>query len=316
MCFEKYIPFFKTSIDLLAAHEKNSIHIALIQERIHMKTLIKNVAPKRLMTFIQRIYSKLFNNLAQVDLSKEYKAIEELNVLKCKVSYNKYGDYCVPLSSHHRPAAQKVLCNDVYEPKTIDYILKNCTNGDVVHAGTYFGDFLPALSKAVSLGAKVWAFEPNPENYRCARVTLEINDIANIVLFNAALGDKQETLLVKTREAKGRALGGASQIITGNSNRYVGTEPVQIVTIDDIVVDRDVSIIQLDVEGYEKEVLTGALKTIRRCFPMIILEVLPNSMLLESDWFSDNFLSLGYQKIRDIEGNSVFSCKQSNETHN
>ncbi len=274
-----------------------------------MKTLIKKVIPKRLMPIVQKVYWKLFDSYVATDLSKEYKKLESLEVLKCKVAYNKYGGYCVPLSSHHRHAAQKVLSNDVYEPQTIEYIINNCNNGDIVHAGTYFGDFLPALSKGAASGAKVWAFEPNSENYRCARITLEINDIENTVLTNAGLGNKHETLLVKTRDAKGRSLGGASRIISGQPNDEVGTESVQVVTIDDVVDSgRTVSIIQLDVEGHEKEALAGALKTIRRCLPIIILEVLPNSSLLSSDWFSNNILNLGYRKVHEMHGNSVFSC--------
>lgn len=277
-----------------------------------MKTLIKRLIPKPLMPAAQWIW-KLFDNTKTVDISKEYGTFELSNTLQCKVAYNKYGGYCVPLSSHHRPAAQKILSNDVYEPKTIAYMLNNCNNGDIVHAGTYFGDFLPALSRGVVSGAKVWAFEPNPENYRCAKITLEINDIKNTVLTNAGVGGKKETLLVKTRDAYGRALGGASQIINGNANDEVGTEFVQIVTIDDVVdSERNVSIIQLDVEGHEKEALKGALTTIKRCLPIIILEFLPNSTLLGSDWFSNNILSLGYRKIHNIHGNSVFSCKCEN----
>jgi FkbM family methyltransferase len=277
-----------------------------------MKTLIKRLIPKPLMPAALWIW-KLFDNTKTVDISKEYGTYEALNTLQCKVAYNKYGGYCVPLSSHHRPAAQKILSNDVYEPKTIAYMLNNCNNGDIVHAGTYFGDFLPALSRGVVSGAKVWAFEPNPENYRCAKITLEINDIKNTVLTNAGIGSKKETLLVKTRDAYGRALGGASQIIKGNANDEVGTESVQIVTIDDVVdSERNVSIIQLDVEGHEKEALKGALTTIKRCLPTIILEVLPKSTLLGSDWFSINILSLGYRKIHNIDGNSVFSCKVEN----
>lgn len=147
------------------------------------------------MPIAQKLYWKLFNILARPNFSKE--EYEALEALKCKVSYNKYGGYCVHLSSQHRPAAQKILANDVHEPKTIEYILSNCNNGDVVHAGTYFGDFLPALAKGVASDAKVWAFEPNPENYHCARITLEINNITNIVLTNAGIGNKHETLLVK-----------------------------------------------------------------------------------------------------------------------
>jgi len=188
----------------------------------------------------------------------------------------------------------------------------NNGSGDIVHAGTYFGDFLAALSKGCAPNSKVWAFEPNPENYRCAKITLEINNISNVVLTNAGLGAKQDKLLMKTADTNGRSLGGASQIIDKESDEGNGIETIQIVTVDDTVGSyRAVTIIQLDVEGHEKEALTGALKTIHRCLPIIILEVWSDSTLLSSDWFSENILSLGYRKINDIHGNSVFQY----ETH-
>ena len=106
--------------------------------------------PKRLIPIARRMCMKLFGKSVRADLSKEYESLNQLDVLKCKISYNKYGGYCVPLSSHYRPAAKTVLSKKVYEPDTIEYMLKNCKSGDVVHAGTYFGDFLPALSKRLS----------------------------------------------------------------------------------------------------------------------------------------------------------------------
>jgi len=92
-------------------------------------------------------------------------------------------------------------------------------------------------------------------------------------------------------------------------NEATRVEAVQIATIDDSIgTDRNVSIIQLDVEGHEQEALSGALKTIQRCLPILILEVLPNSTLLESGWFADNILCLGYRKVTNVNGNVVFVC--------
>jgi hypothetical protein len=46
-------------------------------------------------------------------------------------------------------------------------MLGNCGKKDIVPAGAYFGDFLPALSNCGD-DVGVWAFEPNVENYTCA----------------------------------------------------------------------------------------------------------------------------------------------------
>lgn len=68
---------------------------------------------------------------------------------------------------------------------------------------------------------------------------------------------------------------------------------MDIVTLDEIIPrERMVSNIQLDVEGFEKQALTGALMTVNRCKPIIVLEQLP-----EESWFSKNIISLGYQIV-------------------
>ena len=274
-----------------------------------MKGHIKKMIPNALLPLAQRVYRKLFRKLAKANFSQAQ--LDALTALKCTISYNKYGGYCVPESSRHRPAAQRILANDVWEPKTIEFMRANCGQGDIVHAGTYFGDFLPALSSAVASGSKIWAFEPNLENFRCAKITLDINGVDNVELINAGVGAKQESLRLKTEDHYGKSLGGASQIISDGEIDGPGSEAIQIVTVNGIVgQDRNVSIIQFDVEGYEKEALTGCLETIRRCHPILILEVWPDSSLIAGDWFSENILSLGYCKSTDLHGNTVFMCQQ------
>src|SRR5438046_4458528 len=95
--------------------------------------------------------------------------------LSCFIASNEYGMYCIPQSSSDRPASKAVLASKVWEPKTIQFIRENCGTGDVVHAGMYFGDFLPGISKALAPGALLWGFEPNPENFECARCTSLLN---------------------------------------------------------------------------------------------------------------------------------------------
>ena len=84
-------------------------------------------------------------------------------ILNGMVAYNKYGGYFTPLSSRRRPAVQSILMGKIHEPDTISFMRNSCNSGDIIHAGTFFGDFLPGLSSALSDNAKIWAFEPNLE---------------------------------------------------------------------------------------------------------------------------------------------------------
>lgn len=230
--------------------------------------------------------------------------------LECILSYNKYGRYCIPESSIHRPAAQKIFSDEVYEQETLEFLmarLRDFGGGDIVHAGTFFGDFLPALSQACGPEGRVWAFEPNPESYSCASVTMLLNGLGNVELTNAGLGATADTLHILTMDQTGRSLGGSSRIVRKDCDGTGGTSSVKMVTIDDVVPsDRRVVVIQLDVEGHEWEALFGGLKTIQAWLPVLVLEVTKSSTLLESAWFSEHVLELGYRRLGTIDENAVF----------
>lgn len=207
----------------------------------------------------------------------------------------------MPLSSKHRPAARCIMGGKVFERKTIQYVVEHCGGGDIVHAGTYFGDFIPVFARACGEHSKLWAFEPNPENYICASITVQINYLNNVVLTHAGLGAASGTAEMKVRDRLGRSTGGGSSIV---QKRQVTTKTIDvpIVALDEVFpADREVSIIQLDVERYEVQVLQGALQTIKRCRPILILERVP-----KVPWFAAEILSLGYTPTLEVCGNTVF----------
>ncbi len=227
------------------------------------------------------------------------------NILKCIIAYNKYGGYCVPSSCLHRPVAQKILNGEIWEPETIRFMVSNCGNGDIIHTGTFFGDFLPALSRGISSNAKVWAFEPNVENFKCTFITKYINSIDNVKLFNFGVGKEKKITKMMIADRAGIPLGGKSKIVDNNFGKGTFIK-IKIKTLDEIIPkNRHISIIQLDVEGYEKQALIGATDTIIRCKPILILE--DNNNVIATEWFSNNILSQGYKISGKVHDNTVFT---------
>ena len=255
--------------------------------------------------------ARLYRSFAPATKRKHFAAKHKKNgigdVLDCIITFNEYGVYCVPRSSSHRPAAYKLLSGRVYEPQTIAFMLENCASGDIIHAGAYFGDFLPALARQIGFNSKIWAFEPNTENYRCAQITLIMNGISNVVLSNSAVGASRAESNLTVKDSSGKDLGGASTLITGKPGGSGREQQVTVVPIDETIPnDRHVSIIQLDVEGYEKEALVGGMLTIRRCRPILILETLPGvKPIFEDEWFIHNFMDEGYQVSGYLHGNVI-----------
>jgi FkbM family methyltransferase len=266
-----------------------------------IKNSVKRITPEPIWHLLQK--AKLETSVVRAALrAPQY---DSDSTLPCLVAYNEFGGFCIPKSSAHRPAVQEVLAGRVWERDTIEYLSSHVGHGDIIHAGTYFGDFLPALSSACPSGSKVWAFEPNLEHYRCASITMLLNKLQNVELTNAGLGSEEGVATMVTRGTSGRNLGGLSRVLRDSTEQNAGdTETIRLVSIDHFVPkDRNVSLIQLDVEGYEKEALSGALKTIKRCLPTLILEALP-----EDPWFSHSILSLGYEVKGKIDENSILIC--------
>lgn len=231
--------------------------------------------------------------------------------LDCVFATNQHGVYCVPRSCLHRPVSRAVLRSRVWEADTLDLMRNVDSHGDIVHAGTFFGDFLPALARSRRDDALVWAFEPSRESYRCAQVTVLLNDLENVVLTHAALDANGGTGLLATSDRSGRPTGGASHMIRDPSSAGLRTnEEVRLVSLDDVIArDRHVAIIQLDVEGYEQRALEGAMGTIERCRPLLVLEGLPHK-----SWFAANLEPLGYRVDGPVNSNAVVGCHRTDET--
>jgi len=234
---------------------------------------------------------------------KHAKPLVDVGCLSGMIAYNKFGGYCVPLTSIQRPALQATLRGLVWEEETVEFIRANSGGGDIIHAGTYFGDFLPALSQGCDADAVVWAFEPNPQNFLCAEITCLINKLDNVKLYNAGLGQSETSGVMNTIDSKGRSMGGSSTIIDKDSDiESAYTETIKIVSLDSLIPgDRHISLLQLDVEGYEKQVLLGGMDMIKRCSPILVLE----NPLPDSSWLEQNIFSLGYAVTGEVQGNSI-----------
>jgi len=222
-------------------------------------------------------------------------------VLDCRFATNKYGAYAVPRSSEHRPAAVAILNGAVWEQETVELLLGSDPASDVVHAGTFFGDFLPALGRSRTAGARVYAFEPNSENFRCAQITVLLNSLDNVLLAHAGLDAMSGEGQVAIRSADGVALGGISHLVGSGDATPRITERVTLTSVDETVpADRQVGLIHLDVEGHERTALEGALGTIRRCRPLLVLESPPGP-----DWFEQHLGDLRYRVTEKVCGNAV-----------
>lgn len=205
------------------------------------------------------------------------------------IAENKYGKYYIDKSFIHRPCPKILLAGYVHEPKTIEYMINNAT-GPIIHSGSFFGDFFPALETA---NVPIYTFEPVKLNYECALKTIELNSLKNVVIKNVGLSDKKTKLKIMTKSNERDHIGGGAYVSED------GNEEIEVDTIDNLVKGR-VSIIQLDIEGHELQALKGAKKTIKKWNPIIILEFLDFKII--EDYI--NFLKqFGYNRYKFLIDN-------------
>lgn len=206
--------------------------------------------------------------------------------------------FYVPLHGQHRIAAQHIINHQLYEPDTHRLVsaLMPALGGNMIHAGTFFGDMLPSFSRATP--GLVYAFEPVLENYVMAKLCVEMNALDNVVLLNAALGQKTGVTFIDTGDSDAPHNGGASSV----SERGQTTSLLAIDALD----LHDVTLIQLDVEGFELSALRGGARTLERDAPVVMIEDNLKSC-------APFLQSLDYRHIGDIPGLSVW-CRSNHET--
>lgn len=214
------------------------------------------------------------------------------------IAKNIFGQYCVPVESLHRPCAIRTLKGKVWERETIDAIRTGMRKGGIVCAGAFFGDMLPPFAK-MAFPDLVWTFEPNPVNFTCANITRLINNLGNVRLHNAGLGPATGRAQLSTVDKTGLPLGGGSFISED------GDLSIAIMSIDEVVGEADVAVIQLDVEGHEVSCLRGAEKTIKRCRPLIVLEHKEKDAL-QDEWVAALFAEVGYVELTKTNANTIY----------
>lgn len=107
-------------------------------------------------------------------------------------------------------------------------------------------------------GARTVAFEPTPETLADLRANLALNFIDDwVTVLECALGAEAGTQSFVTDMDTINHVATAADTAAGHSTREV-----QVRTLDEVFADRAPTLMKIDVEGFETEVLRGATKTL------------------------------------------------------
>lgn len=160
--------------------------------------------------------------------------------------------------------------------------------------------------------AQVMAFEPMAAHRACWHENLR--ERSNATLEACALGHESGTVRIRTRTPGSSGDSGVDPVAERSSLRASVDdegEEAPLRRLDEYALD-GVDFIKIDCEGYELYVLQGAVETLKRCRPCLIVEQKPETGMKERYGLAPRdvirFLAgLGAKQRAAIQGDYVFS---------
>jgi FkbM family methyltransferase len=131
-----------------------------------------------------------------------------------------------------------------------------------IDVGANIGYYALMLAHYLGSSVEIICIEPEPENLAELRRNIEVNRMANVTILAAGAAAED----------------GFAGLLTGINGRIVsenrGEARVKTLALNNFA-DRSIGFIKIDVEGYELDVLRGAMTLIERQRPNLFIEVHP-----------------------------------------
>ncbi len=262
---------------------------------------------------IRRLAVKLFGNIKSVVFHLIYFVVE--------VPWNSYNRYLKKRNLKNLriqfPIINSVSFNHV------DFLIylekKGIIEEMILREGSYEGELLKVADRfirektiIIDVGANigfeslyfskkypdnlVLSYEPTSFAYGCLIRSKQINDLGNLKIYKMGVGAAQGKVEIHSPTHATYNKGLASIGKNFDIDDTFVKETIDMVCLDEHVQhDLRVSFIKIDVQGYEENVLKGAIKLIEKDRPVVVFEQ------------NDRYHTSALEVRRNIE--SIFSCR-------
>lgn len=185
--------------------------------------------------------------------------------------------YLMELNPHDRGLSRELCLYGFREPYTTNLMTTITKEDDIIiDIGANIGYYALLESKLAPNGL-VYAIEPVGENFDYLKKNVDLNNCTNAKLFKCALSSKRGTDVIFIPERRNCA-----SLSEGSNKGITRKETVLLTTLDSFVDDRVKrcpTLVRMDVEGHEHQILKGALNVLKECRALkIVTELHPHKM--------------------------------------
>jgi FkbM family methyltransferase len=168
----------------------------------------------------------------------------------------------------------------VIEPMLTRFVLENVQLADddvAFDIGANLGWYALLLSRLAAPSASIFAFEPDPDNFRLLRDNLAANGARQVTAVNSAVGAEPGTLRLYQSHARNRGRHSLLPLEAMAPSVAVSVDSLSGFWHHQALGTRPIRFVKIDVEGYETFVLRGAGRLLARC-ETLVLEYSPQFM--------------------------------------
>ena len=161
------------------------------------------------------------------------------------------------------------FCNRYGLYDTPPELLQAANGKAMLDVGGYIGDTL-VVFRSILPKSELYAFEPDSNNFQNLLNTIaDMERHEQVHAYNCGVGASKGKLKLH-HSSFGMAAGTMLEVPLATDD-----EEVDIITIDDFVAEHklQVGLIKVDVEGFEPDVIQGALQTIKKQKPILVIAV-------------------------------------------
>jgi len=168
-------------------------------------------------------------------------------------------------------------------------VMKTIREGTFIDVGSHVGKYTCVVAKQLEGKGKVISIEADPNNFKALQENIKLNKLKNVEAYNVAAFSENKR--IKFYSGSLTEASQSSAIIKPKNSNII---EVNATRLDSIVKKKkDITLMKIDVEGAEFEVLKGSREILRKAKPILIVENMYNKIFQKcKEMLVDEFIYL------------------------